>query len=136
MPFGLTNSPTTFMCLMHSILSTYLDRFIVIFIYDMLIFSTTKEEHDEHLQMILQVPREHNLYAKFCKWEFFEDKIKYLVHAIPNKVISLDSDKIKEIMEWHVSKEVSYVLSFMGIMGYYQKFRERFLKITNPITSL
>ena len=74
MPFGLTNTPTSFMCLMSSVLSKYLDKFVVVFIDDILIYSKTKEEHDEHLQIILQVLREHKLYAKFSKYEFFKDK--------------------------------------------------------------
>ena len=70
MPFEITNAPTTFMCLMNSVLSTYLDKFVVVFIHDILIYSKTKEEHDEHLQIILQVLREHQLYAKFNKCQF------------------------------------------------------------------
>ena len=73
MPFGLTNAPTTFMCIMNSVLSKYLDKFVVVFIDDILIYSKMKEEHDEHLQIILQVLREHKLYAKFSKCEFFKD---------------------------------------------------------------
>ena len=74
MPFGPTNAPTTFMSLMNSVLSKYLDKFIVVFIDDILISSKTKEEHDENLQIILQVLREHKLYAKFSKCKFFKDQ--------------------------------------------------------------
>ena len=76
MPFGLTNAPATFMCLMNNVLSKYLEKFVVVFIDDILIYSKMKEEHDEHLQMILQVLREHQLYAKFSKCEFYKDKIQ------------------------------------------------------------
>ena len=82
MPFGLTNAPSSFMCLMNSVLSKYLDKFVVVFIDDILIYSKTKEEHDEHLHIILQVLRENKLYAKFSKCEFFKDKIQYLGHVI------------------------------------------------------
>ena len=75
MPFGLTNATTSFMCLMNSVLSKYLDKFVVVFIDDILVYSKTKEEHDDHLHIILQVLREHKLYAKFHKCEFFKDKI-------------------------------------------------------------
>ena len=93
--FGLTNSPTYFLCLMNSILSKYLDKFVVVFIDGILIYSKTKEEHDEHLHIILQVLREHKLYAKFSKCEFYKDKIQYLCHMISKEGISVDPDKIK-----------------------------------------
>ena len=124
------------MCLMNNVLSKYLDKFVVIFIDEILIYSKTKEEHDEHLQIILQVIREDKLYAKFSKCKFFKDKIQYLGHVISNEGISEDPDKIKAIMEWHVPKDVSDVRSIMEITGYYQKFIEGFSKIMNPITSL
>ena len=75
MPFGLTNAPTTFMYLMNNVLSNCLHKFVVAFIYDILIYSKTKQEHGENLQIILQVLREHKLYAKFSKCELFKDKI-------------------------------------------------------------
>ena len=75
MPFGLTNAPTSFMCLMSNALSKYLYKFVVVFIDDILIYSKTKEEHDENIQIILQALREHKLYAKFSKCELFKDKI-------------------------------------------------------------
>jgi len=134
MPFGLTNAPTSFMCLMNNVLSKYLDKFIVVFIDDLLIYSSTMEEHEEHLQIILQVLREHKLYAKFSKCKFF--KIQYLGHVISKDGISIDPDKIKAIINWHVPKDVHGVISFMGITGYYRKFIEGFSKIANPITSL
>ena len=121
---------------MNSVLSKYLDKFVVVFIDDILIYSKMKEEHDEHLQIILQVLREHKLYAKFSKCEFFKDKIQYLGHVISKEGISVDPDKINEIIEWLVPKDVTYVRSFMGIVSYYQKFIEGFSKIANPITSL
>ena len=92
MPFGLTNAPTTFMCLMHNVLSKYLDKLLFVFIDDILIYSKTKEEHDEHLKIILQVLIEHHLYAKFNKCDFYKDKIQYLRHVISEEGISVDSD--------------------------------------------
>ena len=87
------------MCLMNTIFSKYLDKFVVVFINDILIYSKTKEEHDEHLQIILQVQREHKLYARFNKCEFFKDKIQYLGHVISKEGILVDPDKIRLIME-------------------------------------
>jgi len=69
-PFGITNAPTTFMCLMNNILNKYLDKFVLVFVYDILVYSKNKEEHEEHLGMVVQVRREHQLYAKFSKCDF------------------------------------------------------------------
>ena len=109
MPFGLTNAPIVFMCLMKNILHKYLDKFVVVFIDDILIYCKTKEEHEEHLKIGLQVLREHQLYAKFSKCDFFKDKIQNLGHVITKDVISVDSDKIKEIEKWLVTKDVTDV---------------------------
>jgi len=136
MPFGLTNAPVSFMCLMNNVFSKYFGKFVFVFIDDLLIYSRTMEEHEEHLQIILQVLREHKLYAKFSKCEFFKDHIQYLGHVISKDGISVDPDKIKAIINWPIPKDVPEVRSFMGITGYYRKFIEVFSKITNPINSL
>jgi hypothetical protein len=101
-----------------------------------MIYSKTKEDHDEHLKIILQVLREHQHYTKFSKCDFCKDKIQYLGLIIFKDGISVDPNKIKTINEWHVPKEITDVRSFMGITGYYIKFIEGFSRITNPITSL
>jgi hypothetical protein len=80
-PFGLTNAPATFMCLMNNILIKLLDRFVFFFIDDILIYSKNREEHEEHLKLILQVLREHQLYAKLSKSDFFQKKVHYLGHV-------------------------------------------------------
>jgi len=82
MPFGLTNAPLSFMCLMNSVLSKYLDKFLIVFIDDILIYSKTREEHNEHLKIILQILREHELYANLSKCEFLNGKIQYFGHVI------------------------------------------------------
>ena len=88
MPFRLTNSPVVFMCLMNNVMHTYLDKFVVVFIDDILIYSKTKEEHKEHLKIVLQELREHQLFAKFSKCDFFKDKIQYLGHVVNKEGIS------------------------------------------------
>ena len=136
MPFWLTNAPNVFTCLMNNVLHKYLDKFVVVFIDDILIYSKSKEEHEEHFKIVLQVLREHQLYAKFSKCDFFKDKIQYLVHVITKDGISIDPEKIKSIEKWPVPKDVTDVRSFMGITSYYRRFIEGFSRIANPITSL
>ena len=136
MPFGLISTLDAFMCLMNNILRKYLDNFVGVFIDDILIYSKNEQEHKEHLRIILQVLREKQLYAKFSKCDLFKDKIQYLRHVVSKDEISVDLDKIKAITEWSVVKNVTNMRSFMGIIGYYQKFIEGFSKISHPITSL
>ena len=120
------------MCLMNNILSNYLDKFVVVVINDILIYSKNKQEHKEHLKIIMQVLREQQLYAKFSKCDLFKDMIQYLRHIVSKDEISFDLDKIKAITEWSVPKKVTDIISFMGITGYYRKFIEGFLILPIP----
>jgi hypothetical protein len=87
------------MCLMNSILSQYLDKFVGVFIHDILVYSKTEEEHDEHLRIVLQTLRKHKLYAKFDKCDFYQKEIQYLGHVISSEGIVVEPEKIKSIME-------------------------------------
>jgi hypothetical protein len=89
-PFGLTNAPATFMCLMNNVVSNFLDRFLLVFIDDILIYSKSREYHEEHLNLVLQVPREHQLYDKFSKSEFFQNQVHYLGHVISEEGVVVD----------------------------------------------
>ena len=125
------------MCLRNSILTNYLDKFVVVFVNYILIYSKNKLEHEEHLKIILQLLREQQLFSKFSKFHFFKENIKYLArHVVSKDGIFVDLDKIKAITEWPVPKNVTNIISFMGITGYYLKFIEGFSKIAYPITSL
>ena len=86
-PFGLTNAPAMFMCLMNSSFSQYLDKFVVVFIDDILVYSKSEEEHDEHLRIVLQTLRKHKLHAKFDKCDFYQKEIQYLGHVIQQKAL-------------------------------------------------
>jgi hypothetical protein len=132
-PFGLTNAPTTFMCLMNNVLSKFLDKFVLVFIDDILIYSKNREEH---LRLLLQVLRGHQLYAKFSKCYFFQKQIHYLGHVISQEGVAVDPDKTRSIMEWPTPKDVSDIRSFMGLAGYYGRFIKGFSKIGCPITAL
>ena len=106
---------------MNNVMHKYLDKFVVIFIDDILIYSKSEEEHEENLKIVLQELREHQLYAKFSKCDFFKDKIQYLCHVVTKEGIFVDLEKIKEIEEWPVPKDVTDVRSFMGITVYYRR---------------
>jgi hypothetical protein len=135
-PFGLTNAPATFMCLMNIVLNKFLYIFVLVFIDDILIYSKNREEHEEHLRLVLQVLREHQLYAKFSKCDFFQKQIHYLGHVISEEGVVVDPDKIRSIMEWPTPKDVSDIRSFMGLARYYRIFIKGFSKIGCPITAL
>jgi glycerol-3-phosphate O-acyltransferase len=98
-PFGITNAPTTFMHLMNNVFRNFLDRFVLVFIHDILIYSKNREEHEEHLKLVLQVLREHQLYAKINKCDFFHKQVHYLGHVISQEGVVVDPDKIKVIMD-------------------------------------
>jgi hypothetical protein len=135
-PFGLSNAPVVFMCLMNGIFRKYLDKFVIVFLDDILIYSKSEEEHEQHLRMVLQVLREHQLYAKLSKCSFYQKQIHYLGHIISEEGIVVDPDKIKVIREWPTPRNVTEVRSFMGLAGYYKIFIKGFSKIAHPITSL
>jgi hypothetical protein len=135
-PFGLTNAPTTFMCLMNNVLSKFLERFVLVFIDDILIYSKNKEDHEEHLRLVLHVLREHQIYAKFSKCDFFKKQVHYLGHVITKEGVAVYPKKIRSIMEWNTPKDVYAIGFFMGLAGYYRRFIKGFSKIGCPITTL
>ena len=136
MPFGLTNAPAPFMDLMNRVFQPYLDRFVIVFIDDILVYSSSPEEHVEHLQKVLQILRERQLYAKFSKCQFWLDKVVFLGHVISAYGMSVDPNKIEAVVNWKPPKNVSEVRSFLSLAGYYRKFVEGFSKIAAPLTKL
>ncbi|KAA3480621.1 DNA/RNA polymerases superfamily protein [Gossypium australe] len=119
MPFGLTNAPAVFMDLMNRIFRPYLDRFVVVFIDDILIYSRDETEHAEHLRIVLQTLREKQLYAKFSKCEFSLHEVSFFGHIVSASGIRVGPSKIYAILEWKPLKNVSKVHSFLGLAGYY-----------------
>lgn len=136
MSFGLTNAPAHFMYLMNSVFMPELDKFVVVFIDDILIYSKTKEDHAEHLRIVLTRLREHQLYAKFSKCEFWLDTITFLGHILSAEGVAVDPSKVKDILEWKPPTTVHQVRSFLGMAGYYRRFIPDFSKIAKPITEL
>ncbi|WVZ52192.1 hypothetical protein U9M48_003276 [Paspalum notatum var. saurae] len=136
MSFGLTNAPAYFMNLMNKVFMEYLDKFVVVFIDDILIYSKTEEEHEEHLRLVLQKLREHKLYAKLSKCEFWLDQVPFLGHIVSKGGIMVDPSKISSFMDWKVPEAVKEVRGFLGLAGYYRRFIESFSRIAKPMTSL
>ena len=120
MPFGLTNAPTTFMDLMHMVFQPYLDQFFVVFVYDILIYSKFEEENKDHLRVVLQVLREHQLYAKFSKCEFWLTEVKFLGHVVSASGVSVEPEKVEAIMSWERPKSVFEIRSFLRLVGNYR----------------
>jgi hypothetical protein len=136
MSFGLTNATAYFMNLMNKVFMEYLDRFVVVFIDDILIYSKSESDHEEHLRLVLQKLRDNQLYTKFSKCEFWIGEVPFLGHIISNRGIVVDPAKVKEIMEWSVPTTVTAIRSFLGLAGYYRRFIEGFSKNAKPMTSL
>ncbi len=136
MSFGLTNAPNYFMNLMNKIFMNFLDKFVVVFIDDILIYSKSEEEHEKHLSIILETPREHQLYAKFSKCEFWLKEVGFLGHIVSAGGVVVDPAKNKDVEEWKAPTTQTQVCAFLGSAGYYRKFVEGFSSIARPMTQL
>ncbi|GJR66258.1 putative reverse transcriptase domain-containing protein [Tanacetum coccineum] len=136
MPFGLTNAPAVFMDLMNRVCKPYLDKFVIVFIDDILIYSKSKQEHEEHLKIILELLKKEELYAKFSKCEFWIPKVQFLGHVIDSEGIHVDPAKIESIKDWTSPKSPTEIRQFLGLAGYYRRFIEGFSKIAKPMTKL
>jgi hypothetical protein len=136
MSFGLTNAPAYFMYLMNSVFMDYLDKFIVVFIDDILVYSQNEQEHEEHLRKVLQRLRYCQLYAKLSKCEFWINEFLFLGHIINRDGLAVDPEKVAVILDWKAPKDVRGIKSFIGMVGSYWRFIEGFSKITRPMTAL
>ncbi|GJR73760.1 hypothetical protein Tco_0086125 [Tanacetum coccineum] len=136
MPFGLTNAPAVFMDLMNRVCKPYLDKFVIVFIDDILIYSRNKEEHANHLRIILELLRKEKLYAKFSKCDFWIHIVQFLGHLIDNQGLHVDPAKIEAVKNWTSPTTPTEVRQFLGLAGYYRRFIEGFSKIAKPLTKL
>ena len=136
MPFGLTNAPAAFMDLMNKVFKPYLDRFMIVFIDDILIYSKSVAEHMKHLRLVLERLRNQQLYAKFSKCPFWLNQINFLKHVVPTEGISVDPQKVSTVFTWEQPRNVTEVRSFLDLAGYYRRFVQGFSAIALPLTKL
>ena len=136
MSFGLTNAPAYFMNMMNKVFMEFLDKFVVVFIDDILVYSKNEEEHKEHLRLVLEKLREHQLYAKFSKCEFWLKEVGFLGHVLSREGIAVHPTKVVTVTNWEAPTSVGEIRSFLGLAGYYRRFIENFSKVANPMTEL
>ncbi|WVZ97495.1 hypothetical protein U9M48_043024 [Paspalum notatum var. saurae] len=136
MSFGLTNAPAFFMYIMNSVFMNELDKFVVVFIDDILVYSKNEEEHEEHLRTVLTRLREHQLYAKFSKCAFWLREVSFLGHILSEKGVAVDLSKVEDVLNWKQPETVMEIRSFLGLAGYYRRFIKDFSKTAKPMTSL
>jgi Reverse transcriptase (RNA-dependent DNA polymerase) len=136
LPFGLTNTPATFMTLMNDIFRPLLDICVVVFLDDILIYSKTPIEHDQHLRQVLDILRNNKLYCKMSKCSFFQPSVDYLGYVISADGVSTSPSKTSAIRSWETPHSVTDVQSFMGLANFYRKFVMDFSAIASPLTDL
>jgi hypothetical protein len=124
------------MNLMNKVFMEELDKFAVVFIDDILVYSKSVEEHEHHLRVVLGKLRAHKLYAKFSKCEFWLEKISFLGHILTVEGVAVDPGKVETVSNWRQPTNVSEIRSFLGLAGYYRRFIEGFSKIARPMTEL
>ena len=124
------------MNMMNKVFMDELDKFVVVFIDDILVYSASIEEHEQHLRVVLEKLRQHQLYAKFSKCEFWLEEVTFLGHVLTAKGVAIDPSKIDTIQKWEQPLNVTDIQSFLGLAGYYRRFIENFSKIAKPMTNL
>ena len=136
LPFGLTNAPAAFMDSMNRFFKPYLDKFVVMFIDDILIYSKSHVEHEEHLRIVLQTLRTHQLYAKLSKCEFWLNSVSFLGHVISKEGVQVDPKKVEAVSNWPRPTNVTEIRCFLGMAGYYRTFVKDFSRIFAALTRL
>jgi hypothetical protein len=136
MSFGLTNALAYFMYLMNKVFMKYLDKFVMVFIDDILVYSRNEEEHEDHLRLVLQKLQDHRLYAKLRKCEFWLKQVAFLGHIVSKGGISMDPSKVQDVLSWDVPTSVGDIQSFLVLARYYRRFIEGFSMISKPMTKM
>lgn len=136
MPFGLSNAPATFQCIMNQLLQPYLRKFVLVFLDDILIYSTTKEQHAQHLRKVFEILRANQLYLKATKCSFAQTSLEYLGHIISDQGVATDPTKISVMLHWPTPTNMTELRAFLGLTGYYRRFVKGYGMIAKPLTLL
>jgi len=136
MPFGLTNAPASFQGLMNDIFAPFLSKFVLVFMDDILIYSTTLDSHIQHIAAVLQVLQDHQLFAKASKCSFAQSSLEYLGHIISDKGVATDPAKVVSIQQWPVPTNLKDLRGFLGLAGYYRWFIKHYSLLSRPLTAL
>jgi hypothetical protein len=136
LPFGLTSAPSTFVAVMNNVLGKFIDKYVVVYLDDILIYSKTKEEHLQHVRSVLETLREHKLYAKESKCEFMQRSVKFVGYIVSDAGLEVDQSKVEAVKAWPVPTNVSECRSFLGFVSYYRKFIANHSAIVAPISDL
>ena len=134
--FGFTNAPAAFMDLMNRVFRPFLDRFVIVFIDDILVYLKSEDEHAKHLRFVLQTLRDHRLYAKFLKYAFWLEQVAFLGHVVSKDGIQVDPKKIEVVADWPRPTTITEIRIFLGLAGYYRRFVKDFSNIAAPLTRL
>ena len=136
MPFGLTNAPSTFQGLMNSIFKTFLRKFVLVFFDDILIYNKSWNDHAQHVDRVLKLLEEKQLYAKISKCFFGVQEVEYLGHIVSHEGVKVDLSKVKSIKEWKIPTSLKHMREFLRSKGYYRKFVKNYGRIATPLTTL
>jgi hypothetical protein len=134
--FGLTNAPSTFMCLMNEVLRSFIGKFVVVYFDDMLIYSKSLDEHIEYLCAIFGALREACLFANLEKCTFCTDRVAFLGYVVTPQGVEVDEAKIEAIKSWPIPGALTQLLSFFGLAGFYRRFMRDFSTIAAPLNDL
>jgi hypothetical protein len=134
MSFEHTNALAYFMYLMNKVIMEYLDKFVVVFIDDILVYSEAEEKDEEHLRLVLEKLRANQLYTKFTKCEFWLTQVAFLGHVISAEGVSVDPCKVRDVFNWKPPTDVLEIHSFHGLAGYYRRFIQDFSKVAKSMT--
>jgi hypothetical protein len=136
MPFELTNAPSVFMDLMNRVFHEYLDSFVVVFIEDIVVYSTNHVEHEVHLKTVTEKLGEKKLFAKLKKCEFWLEEVSFLGHVASKNGLTVDPAKVQAVVEWERPTSLREIRSFLGLASYYRRFIEGFSSLSGPLTTL